>query len=105
MDTMLTEWSLYDIGAYPQRLMHAAVQKGLSTIPAITLMLYRTSCGGSFQFPTSLKLTIGIAIGYADNANRINNFASARGPDRRDGPVPGLTAARVFRSNRGSPAQ
>jgi nitroreductase len=80
MDSMLTEWSLYDIGAYALSLMLAAVEQGLSTIPAITLMLYPDVLRRELRIPDSLKLTIGIAIGYADNANRINNFTSARDP-------------------------
>ena len=40
MDKILSEWSLYDIGAFSQSIMLAAVEQGLSTIPAITLMLY-----------------------------------------------------------------
>ena len=44
MDKVLSEWSLYDIGAYPD----------------------------------NLKVTIGIAVGYADNGNGINKFISAR---------------------------
>jgi nitroreductase len=60
--------------------MLAAVEQGLSTIPAITLMLYPDVLRRELRIPDSLKLTIGIAIGYADNANRINNFTSARDP-------------------------
>jgi nitroreductase len=80
MDKMLTEWSLYDIGAYAQSVMLAAAEQGLSTIPAITLMLYPDVLRRELRIPDNLKLTIGIAVGYADNANKINNFASARDP-------------------------
>jgi nitroreductase len=36
MDRVLNQWSLYDIGAYSQSFMLAALEQGLSTIPAIT---------------------------------------------------------------------
>ncbi|NLT40506.1 MAG: hypothetical protein GXX89_08610 [Clostridiales bacterium] len=80
MDKILSEWSLYDIGAFSQSIMLAAVEQGLSTIPAITLMLYPDVLRRELKIPDNLKLTIGIAIGYADKENAINNFVSARDP-------------------------
>jgi len=80
MDKVLSEWSLYDIGAYSQSIMLAAIEQGLATIPAITLAFYPEVLRRELQIPDNLKLTIGIAIGYADKDNRINNFASGRSP-------------------------
>ena len=80
MDKVLSEWSLYDIGAYSQSLMLAAVHHGLATIPAITLMLYPDVLRRELKIPDNLKLTIGIAIGYADKGHGINNFVSERSP-------------------------
>ncbi len=78
MDKILSEWSLYDIGAYSQSLMLAAIEQGLSTIPAITLVLYPDVLRRELKIPDNLKITIGIAIGYADKENGINNFVSGR---------------------------
>jgi nitroreductase len=78
MDKVLSEWSLYDIGAFAQSVMLAAVEQGLATIPAITLMLYPDVLRRELKIPDNLKLTIGIAIGYADKGNHINNFISGR---------------------------
>jgi len=80
MDKVLSEWSLYDIGAYSQSLMLTAAEEGLGTIPAITLMHYPDVLRRELRIPDSLKLTIGIAIGYEDRNNRINNFVSERSP-------------------------
>lgn len=80
MDKILSEWSLYDIGAYSQSLMLAALEHGLSTIPAITLMAYPDILRRELSIPDNLKLTIGIAVGYADRDNPINSFVSARSP-------------------------
>ncbi len=80
MDKVLSEWSLYDIGAYSQSVMLAAVEQGLATIPAITLMHYPDVLRRELKIPDNLKLTIGIAIGYADSDNKINNFISGRSP-------------------------
>jgi len=80
MDKVMSEWSLYDIGAYSQSLMLAAVHHGLATIPAITLMLFPDVLRRELKIPDNLKLTIGIAIGYADKGHGINNFVSERSP-------------------------
>lgn len=80
MDKVLSEWSLYDIGAYSQSIMLAAIEHGLATIPAITLVLYPDVLRSELKIPDNLKLTIGIAIGYADKGNKINNFVSSRSP-------------------------
>ena len=80
MDKVLTEWSLYDIGAYSQSLMLAALHHGLGSIQAITLMLYPDVLRRELKIPDNLKLTIGIALGYADKEHGINNFVSDRTP-------------------------
>ncbi|MCR3923557.1 MAG: nitroreductase [Firmicutes bacterium] len=82
MDQVLSEWSLYDIGAYSQSILLAAVEHGLATIQAITLVLYPDVIRQELKIPDNLKLTIGIAIGYADKSNKINNFVSSRSPLR-----------------------
>jgi nitroreductase len=80
MDKILSEWSLYDIGAYSQSFMLAALEQGLSTIPAITLTLYPDILRRELKIPDNLKITIGIAVGYADKDNGINKFVSSRSP-------------------------
>ena len=80
MDRALSEWSLYDIGAYSQSFMLAALEQGLSTIPAITLTLYPDILRRELKIPDNLKITIGIVVGYADKEHGINNFVSARSP-------------------------
>lgn len=80
MDKVLSQWSLYDIGAYSQSLMLAAVEEGLFTIPAATLVHYPDVLRRELKIPDNLKIVIGIAIGYADKENKINNFVSGRSP-------------------------
>ena len=80
MDKLLSEWSLYDIGAYSQSIMLAAVEQGLGTVPAITLMLYPDVLRKELGVPDNLKLTIGIAIGYPDPEHGLNRFISPRRP-------------------------
>ena len=78
MDKLLSQWSLYDIGAYSQSLMLAATEYELGTIPAITLTLFPDVLHRELQIPENLNVTIGIAIGYTDTQNAINNFVSTR---------------------------
>lgn len=78
MDKVLSEWSLYDIGAYSQSVMLAALDLGLSTIPAMTLTFYPDVVRRELKIPENLKITIGIAMGYADKAHGINKFVSGR---------------------------
>ncbi|WP_193708452.1 nitroreductase [Alkalibaculum sporogenes] len=78
MNKVLSQWSLYDIGAYSQSLMLAAIEHGLSTIPAITLVHYPDVLRRELKIADNLKIAIGIAIGYADKENKINDFVSAR---------------------------
>jgi nitroreductase len=60
--------------------MLAALEQGLSTIPAITLTLYPDILRRELKIPDNLKITIGIAVGYADKENGINKFVSSRRP-------------------------
>jgi nitroreductase len=78
MDKVLSEWSLYDIGAYSQTLMLAALENGLGSIPAITLTLFPEVLRKELGIPDNLKITIGIALGYVDTENHINRFVSRR---------------------------
>ena len=80
MDKTLSEWSLYDIGAYAQSFMLAALEQELSTVPAIMLAIYPEILRYELKIPDNLKITIGIAIGYADKEHGINKFVSSRSP-------------------------
>jgi len=79
-DKLLGTWSIYDIGAYTQSLMLSAYENGLGTIPAITTVLYPEVLHREMNIPDNMDVVIGIAIGYADTNNAINNFRSARSP-------------------------
>jgi nitroreductase len=80
VDKLLSHWSLYDIGAYTQSVMLAALEHGLGTIPAVMLVNYPEVLRKELKIPDNLKVVIGIAIGHVDETNAINNFRSARSP-------------------------
>ncbi|SHI11061.1 Nitroreductase [Sporobacter termitidis DSM 10068] len=73
-------WALYDIGAFSQTLMLSALEHGLGTIPAATSIHYPEVLRRELKLPENLEIVIGIAIGYVDETNAINNFRSARSP-------------------------
>ncbi len=80
MDKLLTPWSIYDIGAYSQSLMLSAIEHGLGSIPAVTSVHYPEVLRQELGIPGNLQVIIGIAVGYTDETNGINNFRSARDP-------------------------
>ena len=80
VDKVLGEWAMYDIGAYSQSLMLAAVELGLGAIQAATMMLYPDVLRSAMVIPDNLRLAIGIAVGYEDKENGINKLVSGRKP-------------------------
>ena len=80
LDKEYSQWSLYDLGAFAQSVVLLAQEQGLSTIPAITSVLYPEVLRREMNIPDNLNVAIGIPVGYADESNKINNFHSARKP-------------------------
>lgn len=80
MDKCLSAWSIYDIGAYSQSLMLSATENGLGTIVAVNLVNYPEVLRKELKIPDNLQIIIGIAVGYTDEQNAINNFRSSRTP-------------------------
>lgn len=79
-DKLLNHWSVFDLGAYSQSLMLSAHEAGLGSIVAVTLVNYPQVLRKELNIPENLQIVVGIAIGYADEKNTINNFKSARSP-------------------------
>jgi nitroreductase len=80
MDKILSPWSVYDIGAYSQSFMLSALEHGLGTVPAVTLVIYPEVIRKELNLPVNLQIIAGIAVGYADETNSINNITSSRSP-------------------------
>ena len=80
LDEIFAHWGLYDVGAYSQSIMLAAIEHGLGTIPAIQVVNYPDILHRELNIPANLKVAIGIAIGYTDDSHGINNFHSSRSP-------------------------
>jgi nitroreductase len=58
--------------------MLAAAERGLATIPAVTLVDYPEVLHNKLDIPDNLLIVIGIAIGYEDKQHPINKFKSIR---------------------------
>jgi nitroreductase len=80
VDKTLSHWSLYDAGAWSQSFLLAAIEEGIGGIQAAQTVLYPDVIHQAANIPDNLKIAIGIAIGYVDRDNKINNFASSRDP-------------------------
>jgi nitroreductase len=78
IDKTLSHWSLYDAGAWSQSFLLAAIEEGIGGIQAAQTVLYPDVIRQAANIPDNLKIAIGIAIGYVDRDNRINNFTSSR---------------------------
>lgn len=80
MDKELSQWSLYDLGAFSQSLMLAAQHYGLNTIPAIMMAVYPDVIREELMIPDNLNIVIGIALGYALTDDLQNQFFTTRKP-------------------------
>ena len=78
VDRTLSHWSLYDAGAWSQGFLLAAIEEGIGGIQAAQTVLYPDVIRRAANIPDNLRGVIGIAIGYVDRDNGINNFTSAR---------------------------
>jgi nitroreductase len=78
LDKAHGQWSLYDVGAYSQSIMLAAVERGLGTIPAIMLVIKAGVIRKELNIPDNLNIAIGLAIGYPDPENKINALHTER---------------------------
>jgi nitroreductase len=80
VDKALSHWSLYDAGAWSQSFLLAAIEEGIGGIQAAQTALYPDVIRRAANIPDNLRVAIGIAIGYVDRDNGINNFTSSRDP-------------------------
>jgi nitroreductase len=80
VDKTLSHWSLYDAGAWSQSFLLAAIEEGIGGIQAAQTVLYPDVIHQAANIPDNLHIAIGIAIGYVDRDNKINNFTSSRDP-------------------------
>lgn len=79
-DSMLPEWSLFDIGLFAQSIMLAAHALGIGTVPQAFVTDYAMVTKKFLGIPETKRLVLGISIGYPDWESPANSFRT----DRRD---------------------
>jgi nitroreductase len=80
LDRSLGAWSIFDLGALTQTILLAATHYGLGSIPALNFVGYPDVIRQEMQIPENLAVAFGIALGYPDPGNPINQYRSARQP-------------------------
>jgi len=80
MDRKLTPWSMFDLGSLSQSIMLAAEEHGLGSIVAVMLAAYPDIIRKELDVPDNLSIVIGIALGYCDRQDPMNQFRSERRP-------------------------
>jgi nitroreductase len=76
----LNVWALYDCGAVAQNIMLLATKYGLGTIAQAQAVAYPDVLRKVLEIPESTIFLLGIAIGYPDWENPINQFRTEREP-------------------------
>jgi nitroreductase len=74
----LNVWALYDCGAVVQNIMLLATKYGLGTIAQAQAVIYPAVLRRVLSIPESKIIILGIAIGYPDWDNPINQFRTER---------------------------
>lgn len=77
-DSILSLWSLFDIGLFAQSLMLAAHAHGLGTVPQAFATDYAQDIKKFLDIPESKRLVLGISIGYPDMTSKANLYRSER---------------------------
>ncbi len=80
MDKMLSDWSLYDVGAFSMSVQLAAVEYGLQTISAYLLVGYPDILREEMGIPENTKIVFGLGIGYPDKDHLFNQQHTSRKP-------------------------
>ncbi len=80
MDSTLSEWSSFDMGLFAQSIALAAHDLGLGTCLQASLTHYPGAVRQFLGLPPSMRLMLGISLGYADPAAKLNRYQSARKP-------------------------
>jgi len=79
-DDSLNIWPIFDCGLVAENIMLLATEHGLGTVAQIGAVLYPDVLRRILGIPDSKLLVLGIAIGYAEWNEPINQYRSERAP-------------------------
>ena len=78
MDSMLTSWSIFDMGLFAQSLILAAYSFGLGSCLQASIANYPDAVREFLGIPKTKLLVLGISLGYPDLEAPINTYRSSR---------------------------
>ncbi len=78
MDRSLSPWSLFDMGAFCQSTMLAALEHGIGSAVAITLVGHPEIIRRELHLPDQMSIVIGVALGYPDTTHPQNVYRTKR---------------------------
>jgi nitroreductase len=79
-DKGINAWSLYDCGSMVQNIMLLAANMGLGTVAQAQAVVYPDIIRKVVDIPDSKLIALGIAIGYPDWENPVNQTRTEREP-------------------------
>lgn len=79
-DGSLNIWPVFDCGLIAQNIMLLAQENGLGTVPEIQAVAYPNVLKKILALPDSKLLVLGIAVGYPDLDQPVNQFRTNREP-------------------------
>ncbi|MFC2005991.1 nitroreductase [Chloroflexota bacterium] len=77
-DDSLNVWPIFDCGLVAENIMLLATKYGLGTIPQIQAVFYPDVLREALEIPNSKLVVLGIAIGYPDWDDPVNQIRSER---------------------------
>lgn len=80
LDKKVSPWAIYDLGAFGQTLMLAAIDQGVQSMPAYSLVQNPDVLHEILGIPADQNVAMGIALGYADAQAPINQLHTKRAP-------------------------
>ncbi len=78
MDSMLSSWSVFDMGLFAQTIILAAHSFGVGSCLQASLVGYPDAVRQFLSVPKTKQLVLGISMGYPDLEARINTYQSTR---------------------------
>ncbi len=77
-DKSLTEWSVFDLGAFVYGITLAASANGLGSVIQASLVDYPYIIKDFLNVPENLRLIVGLSMGYPDESDIVNSYESQR---------------------------
>lgn len=78
LDGSLTSWSMFDLGLFVQGFLMALYAQGLGGCPQAMLTIYPDIIRKHLLIPESIKIALGISLGYPDADSPLNSYRAQR---------------------------